>query len=116
MASEADLRLKKCFSAPRTATPRANMLVEVAAALVEENRAAETLGAVRPGRPGLSDGPGLAARAASPRPSLSSLQAAPMRGGGAALGLAAYVRDTWKGAAAGSSGLCRSFTSSESSI
>jgi hypothetical protein len=49
------------------------MLVEVAAALVEDDRAAETLGAVRPGRPGLSDGPGPAARAASPRPSLSSL-------------------------------------------
>eukprot|EP01047_Picozoa_sp_COSAG01_P076296 COSAG01_NODE_13349_length_1597_cov_2.419893_3_plen_82_part_01 len=52
---EADLRLKKCFSAPQTATPQANMLVEVAAALVEDDRAAETLGAVRPGRPGLSD-------------------------------------------------------------
>ena len=49
------------------------MLVEVAAALVEDDRAAETLGAVRPRRPGLSDGPGPAARAASPRPSLSSL-------------------------------------------
>ena len=71
---EADLRLKKCFSAPQTATPRANMLVEVAAALVEDDRAAETLGAARPGRPDLSDCPGPAARAASPRPSLSSLQ------------------------------------------
>eukprot|EP01049_Picozoa_sp_SAG25_P004099 SAG25_NODE_250_length_11019_cov_7.950092_4_plen_185_part_00 len=60
------------FGAPNS-TPRANMLVEVAAALVEDDRAAETLGAVRPGRPGLSGGPGPAARAASPRPSLSSL-------------------------------------------
>ena len=67
------MRLKKCFSAPQIATPRANMLVEVAAALVEDDRAAETLAAVRPRRPGLSDGPGPAARAASPRPSLSSL-------------------------------------------
>ena len=33
------------------------MLVEVAAALVEDDRAAEALGAVRPRRPGLSDGP-----------------------------------------------------------
>ena len=49
------------------------MLVEVAAALVEDDRAAETLAAVRPVRPGLSDGPGPAARSASPRPSLSSL-------------------------------------------
>eukprot|EP01047_Picozoa_sp_COSAG01_P136811 COSAG01_NODE_67229_length_267_cov_1.821429_1_plen_30_part_10 len=30
------MRLKKCFSAPQTATPRVNMLVEVAAALVED--------------------------------------------------------------------------------
>ena len=49
------------------------MLVEVAAALVEDDRAAETLAAVRPVWPGLSDGPGPAARAASPHPSLSSL-------------------------------------------
>ena len=55
------------------------MLVEVAAALVEDDRAAETLAAVRPGRPGLSDGPGPAARAASPRPSLSSLHGACVR-------------------------------------
>ena len=49
------------------------MLVEVAAALVEDDRAAETLAGVRPVRPGLSDGPGPAARAASPSPTLSSL-------------------------------------------
>eukprot|EP01047_Picozoa_sp_COSAG01_P084187 COSAG01_NODE_17963_length_1110_cov_2316.874382_1_plen_37_part_10 len=37
MASGGRSEVKKCFSAPQTATPRGNMLVEVAAALVEDD-------------------------------------------------------------------------------